>query len=142
MTTLIIKRLQPLYTALAPVTETVMRVMAGIALVAHGWPKIQSPMGAVGMVEGIGFYPGWIWAPALAATEFFGGILLILGLLTRPAAVGAAIVLCVTTWFHWVKLEQGYSGAELSMIWATEMMYFAAHGGGRFSLDRLIGREF
>ena len=84
-TRLIIPKLQGLYAALAPLTVLFMRLIAGITFMVHGWPKILAPMGAVGMVEGLGFYPGWLWAPLLAATEFFGGLLLALGLLTRPA---------------------------------------------------------
>ncbi len=133
--------LRPLYDRLTPLAETLMRSVVGIALMAHGWPKIQNPMGAVGMVEGIGFHPGWLWSPLLAVTEFFGGLLLILGLLTRPAAAGATIVLLVTVWFHWVQLGQGYAGAELSLIWASATLYFALRGAGRHSLDRVIGRE-
>jgi len=93
------------------------------------------------MVQGIGFYPGWFWATALAATEFFGGLLLIAGFLTRPAAFATTIVLLVTVWFHWVQLGQGYKGAELSIIWASVTLFFALNGAGRYSVDRLIGRE-
>ncbi|PZQ50103.1 MAG: DoxX family protein [Rhodovulum sulfidophilum] len=139
--TYLVPALRPVYAALAPLTRTLMRVVAGTAFVIHGSPKIMNPLGAVGMVEGIGFYPGWLWATALAATEFFGGILLILGLLTRPAALAASFVLMVTSWFHWVHLEQGYKGAELSIIWLSVTLFFAAHGGGAYSLDRRIGRQ-
>lgn len=140
-TTPIIPALRPLYALLSPVSLTILRVVVGIAFVMHGWPKIQAPFGAAEMVGGIGFQPAWLWSLALSATEFFGGILLILGLLTRPAALATTIVLLVTVWFHWVKLGQGWSGAELSIIWASATLFLAVHGGGRFSLDRLIGRE-
>lgn len=140
--TLILPQVQPLYAALGNVSETLLRVIAGLILAVHGWPKIQAPLGNVGMVESIGFYPGWFWSPALAGTEFFGGLLLMAGLLTRPVAAAATFILLVTTWFHWVRLEQGFGGAELSMIWAAVMFFFFVRGGGRHSLDRLIGRQF
>lgn len=133
--------LQPLYTRLTPLVLTVMRVMAGAALMVHGWPKLMDPMGATGMVEGIGFAPGWLWSPALAITEFFGGLLLVIGLLTRPAALAVSVVLLVTVWFHWVQLAQGYAGAELSLIWVTVTLFFAVRGAGPWSVDRLVGRE-
>ena len=141
-TRLIIPKLQGLYAALAPLTVLFMRLIAGITFMVHGWPKILAPMGAVGMVEGLGFYPGWLWAPLLAATEFFGGLLLALGLLTRPAAFATSIVLCVTTYFHWVVQAEGFSGAEKSLLWLAITLYFVAHGGGRLSLDRAIGKQF
>lgn len=138
----IIPGLRGLYATLSPLTVLYMRLIAGIAFMAHGWPKINAPMDAVGMVEGLGFQPGWFWAPLLAATEFFGGLLLALGLLTRPAALATSIVLCVTTYFHWVAQAQGYAGAEKSLLWLSITLYFVAHGGGRFSADRAIGRQF
>lgn len=137
----LIPALRPLYATLAPLAETWLRVIAGLALVAHGWPKIQDPLRAVGMVESIGFHPGWLWSPALAAGEFFGGLALLLGLLTRLAAATTTVILLVTVYFHWVLKAEGFSGAELSLIWSAVTLHFVARGGGRFSLDRLIGRE-
>lgn len=135
-------RLQSLYSAIAPFTVLYMRVIAGIAFMAHGWPKIQNPMGAAGMVEGLGFYPGWFFSPALSITEFVGGLLLLLGLFTRPAAAATSFVLLVTVYFHWIAKAEGYAGAELSLIWLGITLYFLAHGGGRHSVDRaVIGRE-
>lgn len=138
----VIPKLRGIYAALARLTVLYMRLIAGIAFMVHGWPKITNPMGPVGMVEGLGFHPGWFWAPLLAATEFFGGLLLALGLLTRPAAFATSIVLCVTTYFHWVVQAEGFGGAEKSLLWLAITLYFVAHGGGRLSLDRSIGKQF
>lgn len=138
----IIPRLASIYEAGKPISVTLMRVFAGIALIVHGWPKITDPMGMAGMVEGLGFFPGAFWSPLLAMTEFFGGILLVLGLLTRPAAFATMIVLLVTVYAHWVAMGQGWSGAELSILWSTILFYFVMHGGNRFSVDAMIGRQF
>lgn len=138
---LIFPALAPVYDRLAPLAETWLRVIAGIALMVHGWPKLMDPMGAVGLVESIGFWPGWFWSPALGAGEFFGGLLLALGLLVRPAALVATVILLVTVWFHWVMLEQGYGGSELSLIWSAVTLWFVFRGAGRWSCDRLLGKE-
>ncbi|HEY8243282.1 MAG TPA: DoxX family protein [Casimicrobiaceae bacterium] len=129
------------YDTLAPLSVCLMRVIAGGTLVLHGWPKIQEPFKNVEMVEQLGFVPGTIWSPALAGTEFFGGILLAIGFLTRPAAFGATIVLLVTVWFHWLLQGQGYAGAEKSILWAAITFYFVANGGGFLSVDRALRRE-
>lgn len=139
---LIIPALGGLYANLGTFAETLLRVVAGVALAIHGWPKILAPFGNIDMVQNLGFYPGVLWSPLLAVTEFVGGILLALGLLTRPVAVAATIVLLVTVWFHWVTLGQGYSGSEKSILWAAITFYFAIHGGNRQSVDARIGREF
>lgn len=135
---LVIPALETLYERLAPLAFTWLRVMCGLALVVHGWPKITNPLGSADMVAGIGFQPAAFWSVALAVTEFGGGLLIILGLLTRLAAAGCTIVLLVTIYFHWVQLGQGYSGAELSLIWSSVTLYLVAVGGGRLSLDRAL----
>jgi putative oxidoreductase len=129
------------YRGLSGPSVALMRIVAGVALMTHGWGKIQDPMAMVGFVENIGFHPGWFWSPALAVTEFFGGLLLALGLFTRGAAVGTTIVLLVTVYFHWILKDEGWGGSEKSIIWLTITFYFAVHGGQVFALDRLFKRE-
>src|SRR5690606_37293911 len=108
----------------------------------HGFPKIMDPFKATGMVEGLGFYPGVFWSPLLSVTEFFAGVLIVIGLFTRPAAVAASIILLVTVWFHWVSLGQGYSGAEKSILWVAMTIYFAVRGSNIHSVDAKLGRQF
>ena len=81
---LIIPALGGIYASLGEVAETILRVVAGLALLTHGAGKIVNPFGAAGMVEGLGFHPGAFWSLLLSLTEFFGGFLIALGLLTRP----------------------------------------------------------
>jgi putative oxidoreductase len=139
---LFIPALGGVYAALHDSAETLLRVVAGLALFTHGLGKVGDPFGAAGMVEGLGFYPGAFWSPLLSFTEFFGGILIAIGLLTRPAAFAALFVLLVTVWFHWVTKEQGYSGAEKSILWSAVFFFFLIRGGNRHSVDARIGKEF
>lgn len=138
---LLIPALGRVYGSLHDISETVLRVVAGVALTIHGAGKIGSPLANVEMVEGLGFYPGVFWSPLLAFTEFFGGMLIAAGLLTRPASFAAMFVLLVTVWFHWITLGQGYMGAEKSILWAAIFFYFAVRGGNRHSVDARLGRE-
>lgn len=139
---LILPFLGPVYSSLGESTETLLRVLAGALFAVHGYGKILNPFGAVGMVESLGFYPGMIWSPLLAATEFFGGILIAIGLFTRPAAFASMIVLAVTVYFHWVVKAEGLMGAEKSILWAAIMLYFAVRGANGQSVDARIGRQF
>jgi putative oxidoreductase len=139
---LIIPGLGGLYSKLHDSAETLLRAIAGGILAIHGSGKIVNPFGAAEMVEGLGFYPGTFWSPLLAATEFFGGILIALGLLTRPAAFAGMIVLLVTVWFHWVTMGQGFSGAERSILWAAILAFFVVRGGNRQSIDARLGKAF
>ncbi|MEO8486927.1 MAG: DoxX family protein [Betaproteobacteria bacterium] len=138
---LLFPSLAGLYATLAGPSVFLMRAIAGITLAVHGWPKIQDPFKSIDLVEGLGFVPGALWSPLLAGTEFFGGILLAIGFLTRPAALGATIVLLVTAWFHWLVRDQGFGGAEKSLLWAALTFYFVARGGGFLSVDRALRKE-
>jgi putative oxidoreductase len=139
---LIVPAISGIYAGLHDFAETLLRVVAGLALVTHGAGKIVDPFGAAGMVEGLGFYPGAFWSFLLSCTEFFGGILIAIGFLTRPASLAATFVLLVTVWFHWVTMNQGYSGAEKSILWAAVFFFFLIRGGNRHSVDARVGRAF
>lgn len=138
---LVIPGLAPLYSGLAGLSWLALRVIAGVALAVHGWPKIQDPFKNAGMVESLGFVPGVLWSPLLAGTEFIGGILIAIGLFTRPAAAGATIVLCVTAYFHWIVQGQGFAGAEKSLLWLAITFFFAVRGGGFLSVDASLRKE-
>ncbi|TCL72036.1 DoxX family protein [Rhizobium sp. BK251] len=139
---LVVPALGSIYAGLQMTAETLLRVVSGALLAVHGYGKILNPFGAVGMVEGLGFYPGIFWSPLLAATEFFGGIFLAIGFLTRPAAFAATIVLLVTVYFHWIVQSQGLGGAEKSILWAAITLFFVIRGANRQSVDARIGRQF
>lgn len=139
---LIVPQLAPVYSSAHDIVETILRLTAGILLVTHGIGKISNPFGAVGMVESLGFYPGVFWSPLLAATEFFGGILVAIGLLTRPAAFAAMIVLLVTVYFHGIVKAEGLMGAEKSILWAAIFLFFAIRGGNRHSVDARLRKAF
>ena len=139
---LIIPAVAPIYNGTYELVETILRFVAGVLLVTHGFGKITNPFGAVGMVESLGFYPGVFWSPLLAATEFFGGILVAIGLLTRPAAFAAFIVLMVTVYFHWIVKSEGLGGAEKSILWSAIFLFFAVRGGNRHSIDAKLRKVF
>ena len=139
---LIIPVLGRLYSSLHDGAETLLRVVAGGFLTIHGSQKITNPFGAAEMVEGLGFYPGAFWSLLLSCTEFFGGIFIAIGLLTRPAAFAGMFVLLVTVWFHWITVGQGFSGAEKSLLWAAILLFFVIRGGNRQSVDARIGKAF
>jgi putative oxidoreductase len=139
---LIVPAVAPVYSSTHEIVETILRVTAGVLLVTHGFGKIMNPMGAVGMVESLGFYPGVFWSPLLAATEFFGGILVALGLFTRPASFAAMIVLLVTVYFHGIVKAEGLGGAEKSILWTAIFLFFAVRGGNSHSVDAKMRKVF
>jgi putative oxidoreductase len=139
---LIVPALGRLYSGLSETTETILRVVAGGVLVTHGYDKILDPLGTVAMVEKFGLAPASFWSPLLSVTEFFGGLFVAAGLLTRPAALAASAALGATVYFNWVLQGQGWSGAEKFVIWTAIMLYFTVRGGNGQSVDAKIGRYF
>lgn len=101
-TKLILPIFGPFYERFAqPAAHVGLRVILGGMLMIEGWPKIIAPFAQAGFVEGIGLYPGWLWSAILAAMQFIGGAMIVLGLFTRPVALANAVMLAVTLWFHW-----------------------------------------
>lgn len=77
------------------------RVIVGFFLVVEGWPRIQAPMEQSAFVTVLGLEPAWLMAPALAALQFVGGIMVMLGLWVRPVALANAAVMLLT-YFNYV----------------------------------------
>jgi len=134
--------------ALSPFAEPALRVLAGLMLVPHGAQKLFGAFGGYG-VEATGqFFATKLGLPAPLALvagviEVFGGIALALGLLTRLAAILVVGLMAVAILA--VHLPAGYfwtaGGFEYPLLWGAVALYFAVRGGGRVSLDGLIGRE-
>ena len=147
---LVIPVLGGLYGALAPLAWPLVRFMAGLFLMPHGAQKLFGWFGGGGL-EGtagwfakIGLQPAMALATIVGATEFFGGLLVAIGFLTRPAAAAAFILLAVAVFG--VHMPNGFfitkGGYEYAMLWGFLMLAIVFRGGGGFSLDARLGREF
>jgi putative oxidoreductase len=133
-----------LYTLFAPITEPLIRLMAGGSLAFHGYQILFGNIeGAGRFFESIDFENGLMWAWIVGILEFGCGLLLAVGLFTRLAA-GPIIVFMIVAivTYHW---DNGYNwesrGIEFPLFWAIVVVHFLVRGGGRWSLDALIGRE-
>jgi putative oxidoreductase len=143
-TTYIIRPLGAIYGLLEPLTLPFLRVVTGLWLVPHGWGKLMGGMGGTAEFLGsVGFTPGWFWAWAIALTEVVGGLLLAVGLFTRPAAFAILIFMLNAAAFHGAKgFLWSNGGWEYPAMWAALALVFVIRGGGLLSVDRAIGREF
>ena len=149
-TSLIFDFTTPVYGRLKKYVDPALRLTAAGFLIPHGAQKLFGWFGGYGL-EGtagyfagtLGFSNGYLAALGAGSIEFFGGILLALGLFTRPVAAIVAGFLLVALTFHlpnglfWTDL-----GYEYPLMWAILAATFIVKGGGQYSLDRLIGKEF
>ncbi len=142
--TLLIRPLGHLYDAFRPITELLIRLIAGRALAYHAQEILFGNIeGAGRFFESIGFENGLMWAWIVGILEFGGGLALALGLLTRVAA-GAIIVflaVAIVTYHLPFGFNWEARGIEYPLFWAIVVFHFRIHGGGRWSLDAVIGRE-
>jgi putative oxidoreductase len=123
----------------AVVGLTLLRVIAGIILTAHGWQKLVGFTEWRNVVVGLGLPMPTLMAALAVAGELGGGVGLILGLLARVAGFGAAAVMTVA--IATVHISHGLfaqqNGFEYPLlIWATAV-FFMLRGAGPFSLDAL-----
>ena len=98
---------------------------------------------AINFMATVGLEPAMALATYIAVLELVGGTLLALGLLTRLVAVQVVGFMAVAT-FH-VLWGKGFfwtqGGYEYSLLLGLLAVAIAIKGGGRYSLDRVIGRE-
>ena len=135
--------------ALSPLAEPMVRVTAGLLLMPHGSQKLFGWFGGYGVAGTGQFFATKLGLPASLAVvagliEFFGGLMLALGLLTRPVAAlvfglmaVAVVQVHLPVGFFWTD-----GGYEYPLFWAIVALSFVIRGGGAYSFDALIGREF
>jgi putative oxidoreductase len=120
---------------LAPAAQALLRVGAGLLFMQHGAQKLFGLLGGAG---GTGAPAELFSQYGLAGVlEFFGGALVVLGLLTRPVAAVLALLMVVA--FAIAHAPQGgfpvQNGGEMALIYALVFAYLAGSGPGAWSLD-------
>lgn len=123
---------------LQPLALLAMRLTVGAIMVAHSYPKVFG---------GLHHYAGFItslglpaWAAYLSAfVEFLGGLLVLAGLFTRPAAFAICINLSVAIWkVHLHKGLTGQGGMELPLAVATLAFALVFFGAGPIAMDHVL----
>ena len=133
-----------LYAAVTPYAWPLMRVALGLILMPHGYAKLFGTdlPGVTQRMVVLGMPDPYVWAIWIGILEFFGALMLAVGLFTRVVAamiaVEMAVICFLVLWPNWGWTNHGI---EYSLMMGLFALGFALGGGGRCSLDRLIGRE-
>lgn len=132
--------------------DLILRIALGIVFFAHGSQKIFGWFGGFGWTGTLGYFQQAIGIPPFLAglsflAEFVGGVLILLGLLTRPAALAIAVTMLVAGLK--VGLPNGFfldskgpnNGIEYVFVLFLLAVYFVIKGSGRISMDSLLSKR-
>lgn len=119
----------------------VLRVITGIIFIAHGGQKlfVYGFDGVAGAFAGMGIPLAGIAGPAVALMEFFGGLALVVGLMTRLSGLGLAITMLGAIFF--AHLPAGFfapNGFEFPLALMGASLAVAFAGAGELSADALL----
>jgi putative oxidoreductase len=130
---------------------TILRLVLGVVFFAHGAQKMLGWFGGYGFSGTMGFFTTVMHIPApfavlAIAAEFFGGLGLIVGLLTRVAAFGifSNMLVAITMVHHqfgffanWTGTQKG-EGYEYHLLALAITTFLMIRGAGAASVDRLL----
>lgn len=138
--------LKKLLTSNAGLAPLALRIPVGIIYMAHGSQKLFGWNGGYGLqgtgqwMDSIGIHPGVLMAGLAGSGEFFGGLLLLVGLLTRPAAAVTAFTMLVAIFSvhisHGLFLSNGGYEYGLALFAASLSLLFS--GQGKVAIDNFL----
>jgi putative oxidoreductase len=125
-----------------PLGPLILRIVMGIIFIYHGWGKLfgeGNPEGFAGWLGSMGIEPSYVMAVCAGAAETFGGMLLIVGLLTRVASASLVVVMLVAIGF--VHLNAGMfgdGGYEFQLLLLAGVISLLIQGPSKLSIDEML----
>jgi putative oxidoreductase len=133
------------------IATTILRLVLGVIFSAHGAQKMLGWFGGYGFSGTMGFFTGVLHLPTILAflsiaAEFFGGLGLLLGLLTRVASFGIFCNMIVAVamvhhhfglFMNWTGTQKG-EGFEFHLLVLAVTAFLMIRGAGAASVDRLL----
>ena len=118
-----------------------LRVFMGAGIAYHGYGKVfgGNIAGFAQGVASLGFPFPEVFAWVAALSEFVGGILIALGLFTRPAALFVFITMCVAVFMR--HSDDPFKVKELALLYGTIAGALIMTGAGKISFDGLWNKE-
>ncbi len=118
----------------------ILRVFAGLALaLAHGIGKLPPSQGFIDGISDMGFFAPGFFAWVSGLTEFVGGVLVAIGLATRPAALFIGINMGVAAFLS--HADDPFMGKEKALLFFFIALFVFVTGAGKYSFDSLINKK-
>ncbi|EWH09334.1 hypothetical protein DS2_13079 [Catenovulum agarivorans DS-2] len=141
--------IQKLSTSTAGYSTLALRVPVGIIFIAHGAQKLFGWFGGYGLdgtggwMESIGLAPGFLMALLAGSAEFFGGLFILLGLLTRPAAAALAFTMVIAIFsVHFANgLFMANNGYEFGLALLAASVSLVLSGSGKAAVDQILAKK-
>jgi len=138
--------LTKLTTSQAGFSALALRIPVGITFIAHGAQKLFGAFGGYGLegtgqfMASLGLEPGYTLAFLAGSAEFFGGIAILFGLLTRPAAAVLAFTMLIAIFSVHIGngLFMANNGYEYALALLAVSVSLVFSGAGRLSIDSMI----
>jgi putative oxidoreductase len=120
----------------------VARITLAMVFVVSGWGKLHSLDKVTGFFTELGIPAPAFQAALVSCVELIGGVLLLIGLLTRFAAVPLIITMVVAILTALRENIHGFGDlvGVSEYLYICLLLWLAVAGGGRLSLDHLVGR--
>lgn len=126
-----------------------LRIPVGIIFMAHGAQKLFAWFGGYGLegtgqwMASIGLEPGYLMALLAGSAEFFGGLFLVLGLLTRASSAVLAVTMLVAIFaVHFQNgLFMANNGYEFALSLLAVTIGLALSGSGKVAIDNVIATK-
>lgn len=130
-----------MFKALEPRARSLLRIIAGFTFALHGFQKLFGLFGGLGRTGAAAEFGSLIWTAG--ALEAFGGLLMLLGLFTRPVAFLLAGEMAVAYFSR--HAPRGFwpvqNGGELAILYCFVFLYLSISGPGPVGLDRLVRKK-
>jgi putative oxidoreductase len=119
-----------------------LRLTAGLMLIPHVWPKLVAGPAAIAtnVMARRGVEPALVAAYLAIIVELVGAVCITLGLFTRVVAALLVIEFLIIVKVHSVAGWMA-QGAEFPFLWLIVFIFILIRGGGRYSVDRMLGWE-
>jgi putative oxidoreductase len=106
------------------------RIILGTILIVHGWSKIRDLKQNAANFSGMGFKPGALWGTVAAIVEFFGGVLLVLGIWVSYVCLVLLGEFIVIIAWRWTKKMPFVGGWEFdAALFGLLLLFFTLYGG-------------